>query len=78
MEDAIESREHMCSLCNASYSSYVLGADYMLLGAACTDSTVCMARYGLRAAFAWLCKSKAIENHVLCHATIVNSAQAKQ
>ena len=45
----------------------------MLLEAACTDSSVCMARCGLRAAFVWLCKSETIEDHVLYHATVVVS-----
>ena len=33
-KDAIVSREHICSLCNVSDSSYVLGTDHMLVEAA--------------------------------------------
>ena len=49
----------------------------MLLETACTDSSVCMARCGLRAAFAWLCKSETIEDHVLYHATVVGRCTSK-
>ena len=31
-----------------------------------------VARYGLRVAFVWLCKSQTIEDHVLYHATVVS------
>ena len=43
----------------------------MLLEAACTDSTTCVARCSLRAAFLWLCKPETIEDHVLYHAPVV-------
>ena len=49
----------------------------MLLEAACTDSSVCMARCGLRAAFVWLCESEAVEDHVLDHATVVSRCTSK-
>ena len=73
-------REHICSLslqC-VSYSSHVLGTDYMFkknlnaprpseLVRGRLHSTVSMARCGLRDAFVvWLCKSETIEDHVLC------------
>ena len=35
-------------------------------------STVRMARYGLRDAFVWLCKSETIEDYVLYYATVVS------
>ena len=34
---------------------------------------VCMVRCGRPAVFVWLCKLHMIEDHVLCHATVVSS-----
>ena len=75
MEDAIVAREHiLCSLCNVHhrtavtflmYRLYVVEGHYL-------HSTVYIARYGLRVAFVWLCKSQTIEDHVLYHATVVS------
>ena len=79
-------REHICSLslqC-VSYSSHVLGTDYMFkeksdaprpseLVRGRLHSTVSMARCGLRDAFVvWLCKSETIEDHVLYYAKVVS------
>ena len=77
-------REHICSLslqC-VSYSSHVLGTDYMFkeksdrpseLVRGRLYSTVSMARCGLRDAFVvWLCKSETIEDHVLYYAKVVS------
>ena len=41
-----------------------------VVGGRLHNSTVCMARCGLRAAFVWLCKPQTIEDHVLYHATV--------
>ena len=49
----------------------------MLLEADCTDSSACMARCGLGAAFVWLCKFETIEDHVLYHATVVSKCTSK-
>ena len=49
----------------------------MMLEAACTDSTVCMARCGLRAAFVWLCKSETVKDRMLYHATVVSRCASK-
>ena len=79
-------REHICSLSlqYVSYSSHVLGTDYMFkenlnaprpseLVRARLHSTVSMARCGLRDAFVvWLCKSETIEDHVLYYAKVVS------
>ena len=71
-EDTIVSREHICSLCNVRRNGYVLGTDLFDAVGDCLHSTVCMARCGLRAALAWLCKSETIEDHVLYHAMVVS------
>ena len=49
----------------------------MMLEAACTDRSICMARCGIRAAFVLLCKSKTIDDHVLYHATVVSNCTGK-
>ena len=49
----------------------------LLLEAACTDSSICMARCGLRAAFVWLCKSETIEDHMLFYAAVIRRCTSK-
>ena len=78
MEDAVVSREHICSLCNVRRTAVTSSVHIIcLLEATCLDSTVCMARCGLRAEFMWLCKSETIEDHVLYNVTVVSRCTSK-
>ena len=68
VEGAIIFREHTCSLYNVrrtavtpsvqiKYQVHAVGSRL--------HSTICMARWGLRTAFVWWCKSKTIEDDLL-------------
>ena len=72
-EDAVVSRKDICSLCNVRGAAVTSSAQRLLdaVGGR-LHSTVFMARYGLRAAFVWLCKPQTFEDHVLYHTTVIN------
>ena len=69
-ENAIVSREHICSLCvvqelRPRYRLDNVGGHM--------HSTVCMARCGLPAASVWLCMPQMVEDHVLYDVAVVSA-----
>ena len=76
-KDAIVTQEHICSSCNVRRVA-TTGSRYRLdFVRGHWDTTTCTARCGLRAAFAWLCKSEKIKDHVLYHTTVVSRCTRK-
>ena len=68
-------RENMfqtCFFCDTDISDVesFVAPFFFVLGAL---PYVCMVWCGRPAAFMWLCKPRTIEDHVLCHATVVSS-----
>ena len=77
-EHAVVSREDICSLCNVRGAAVTSSAHRLLDAVGVRlHSTVFTARYGLRAAFVWLCKPQTFEDHVLYHATVVSRCTRK-
>ena len=68
-EDAVVSRENICSLCSVRRAAVTSPVQIIRC---CWRPLAQYCLHGLRAASVWLCKPQTIEDQVLYHATVVS------